>query len=340
VLTPPAALDHQALVAALSDGWRIEAATLDYEPVGWGSHHWTATARDGAAWFVTVDELAGRRQSADEPLADAGTRLEAALASASALRGAGRGFVVAPVPARDGQLVGRVGNFAVAVYPHAGGDGFDFGHRPDAEHAAALLEMVTAVHSAGARVRDLAPVDDFTIPHRDQVDSALAGGAGTGAAGPYALRAARLVMAHAPAIRRALDHYDGLVASARAGRDRDVLTHGEPHPGNTMRTGSGWVLIDWDTARVAPPERDLWLLLDAVDEPVRSTLAATYTASTGSTLRGHHLAPYRRRWDRGEVGVAVARFRRPHAGTPEDAKAFELLGAQLAGLDAPAAPGD
>ncbi|WP_432843998.1 phosphotransferase family protein [Dactylosporangium sp. CA-092794] len=36
-----------------------------------------------------------------------------------------------------------------------------------------------------------------------------------------------------------------------------VLTHGEPHPGNTMRTGGGWLLIDWDTALLAAPERDL-----------------------------------------------------------------------------------
>ena len=53
--------------------------------------------------------------------------------------------------------------------------------------------------------------------------------------------------------------YDALVAGDGRRTDAEVvLTHGEPHPGNTMRTEDGWRLIDWDTARIAPPERDLW----------------------------------------------------------------------------------
>jgi aminoglycoside phosphotransferase (APT) family kinase protein len=40
----------------------------------------------------------------------------------------------------------------------------------------------------------------------------------------------------------------------------EVLTHGEPHPGNLIQVGSRWMLVDWDTTLVAPPERDLWLL--------------------------------------------------------------------------------
>ncbi len=34
-----------------------------------------------------------------------------------------------------------------------------------------------------------------------------------------------------------------------------VLTHGEPHPGNTLMTNGGWVVVDWDTTLIA--ERDL-----------------------------------------------------------------------------------
>ena len=37
-----------------------------------------------------------------------------------------------------------------------------------------------------------------------------------------------------------------------------LLTHGEPHPGNAMLAADGWRLVDWDTALVAPLERDLW----------------------------------------------------------------------------------
>ena len=37
-----------------------------------------------------------------------------------------------------------------------------------------------------------------------------------------------------------------------------MITHGEPHPGNILRSRGRLLLIDWDTAGVALPERDLW----------------------------------------------------------------------------------
>ena len=72
--------------------------------------------------------------------------------------------------------------------------------------------------------------------------------------GPYARPLARLFREHATGIRGLLGRYDELVAAARAQPGRAVLTHGETHPGNTMPTADGgWLLIDWDTALVAPP---------------------------------------------------------------------------------------
>src|SRR5215203_4668449 len=135
--------------------------------------------------------------------------------------------------------------------------------------------------------------------------------------GPYALEVAGLISRHAAAIRSALGRYDDLVTNALSAPSRAVLTHGEPHPGNTMRTVDGWVLIDWDTARVAPPERDLWSL-----DPGDGTMHAAYAERTGTALRPALLELYRRRWDLADVAVDVARLRRAHEGTAEDAKTF------------------
>ena len=62
----PRDLPRQALLASLSDGWGIDPAAMTYQPVGFGSHHWLATAAD-RRWFVTVDDLAARRRAAEEP---------------------------------------------------------------------------------------------------------------------------------------------------------------------------------------------------------------------------------------------------------------------------------
>ena len=79
--------------------------------------------------------------------------------------------------------------------------------------------------------------------------------------GPYAHPVARLIQGHAGAHLAAPGPLRRVSwRPARAQPARTVLTHGEPHPGNTMLTASGWVLIDWDTALAAPPERDLWSL--------------------------------------------------------------------------------
>ena len=68
------------------------------------------------------------------------------------------------------------------------------------------------------------------------------------------------------------------MAAARAQPSGAVLTHGEPHPGNTMLTADGWVLIDWDTALAAPPERDLWSL-----DPGDGSVLDAYARLTGVT---------------------------------------------------------
>jgi spectinomycin phosphotransferase/16S rRNA (guanine(1405)-N(7))-methyltransferase len=99
-----------------------------------------------------------------------------------------------------------------------------------------------------------------------------------------------------------------------------VLTHGEPHPGNTMTTGDGLVLVDWDTALVAPPERDLWTI--AGDD---TTVLAAYTAATGRTVVDDALECYRRSWDLTEIALYVALLRAAHDDTADVRESWHNL---------------
>jgi spectinomycin phosphotransferase/16S rRNA (guanine(1405)-N(7))-methyltransferase len=321
VHTPPADLPEPALRAALAAGWSLRAATLAYRPVGFGSHHWEVTDTGGARRFVTVDDLRTRRVTTGEPLAAGYDRLRSALTAAQALRAAGRDFVVAPLPARDGgPLTLLAGSFAVAVYPFVAGESFDWGNYTP-EHCRAVLDLLVAVHTAPPEVHGRALPDDYAIAFRDTVTAALDGSdKGDPGLGPYARPAAELLTAYAPGVRRALAGYDNLVSAARADPPALVLTHGEPHPGNTMRTDDGWLLIDWDTALVAAPERDLWDL-----DPGDGTLRAAYTAATGAVLRPGLLDLYRLRWDLTEIAGCLARFRGPHGATADDEESFAIL---------------
>ncbi len=329
VNTPPADLPEQVLRAALDAAWSLPTASLAYRAVGFGSHHWEHADPAGARHFVTVDDLRTRRATAAEPLTAPYARLRASLSAALALRAAGRDFVVAPLPTRTGEpLAALGGNFAVAVYPYVAGDSFGWGSYTP-EHRSAVVDLVVAVHTAPTGARGGALTDDYAIQARDVLTAALDGGFGEGTEpGPCTRPAARLLATHAPAVRRALARYDALVTAARADPPAPVLTHGEPHPGNTMRTSTGgWLLIDWDTALVAPPERDLWDL----DEGDGARHAA-YTAATGTALRPGLLDLYRLRWDLTDLAVGLARFHAPHGTTTDDQETWTIL-EQLATKD-------
>jgi spectinomycin phosphotransferase len=316
MLSPPDDLAQSALVDALGRTWAVPVATIEYRPVGWGSHHWEVVDARGGRWFLTVDDLAHKRHTRDESPDVAFGRLRASLGAARALRERGHLFVVAPEPGADGEPVARIGDrFAAALYPFVAGESFEWGAFSSPGHRDAVLDLIVTLHLTP--IPDRAPVDDFAVPHRDDLAAALDGLPST-EDGPYGGRVARLLAGHADPIRRLVGRYDELVG--RADPSRLVLTHGEPHPGNTMRSAQGWLLIDWDTLLVAQPERDLWGLA----RPNQSIVDA-YARATGVAPQPAMLELFRLRWDIADIAVDVARFRRAHAGTPDDAQSFKLL---------------
>jgi hypothetical protein len=330
MLAPPDCLPEAALAAELERRWGMSVASAEYRPVGWGSHHWAVTDAAGSRWFVTADELEQKRMSEQEPLGAAFGRLRASLAAATDLRTSGAAFVVAPVGTGDGEPLVRVNDrFGVAVYPFIDGQRFDWGEFSSPEHRLGVLRLVAAVHTAPAAVSRRALADDFAVPHRDALEAAFDPASDVADAGPYALGTSVVVRRNAAPIRQLLARYDGLVSRARSRPGRAVLTHGEPHPGNTMLTADGWVLIDWDTALVAPPERDLWLI-----DPGDGTIFDAYASATGVNPMPDLVQAYRLRWDIADIAVDVGRFRRPHAGGPEDDKAWGLLASVIERLAA------
>jgi hypothetical protein len=309
MLAPPADLTDAVVADALGQGWALSAARIAYLPVGWGSHHWAVVDDGGTPWFATIDDLGGRRDHRETDVEPAYHRLRASVATAVALRDAGRDFVVAPVPTLGGEPLIRVRDYGVSVYPFIDGESFEWGQWSDPVREA-LLDMVTSVHSAPSEVRRHARRDDFAIPHRGSLLESFVD------AGPYSRPMAVLLDAHRDAIHRVLAHYDGLVALADL--DRMVLTHGEPHPGNAMRTAGGWKLIDWDTVLIAPPERDLWHL-----EPLPFAAVPEM------------LELYRIRWLLADIAYDVNRFRRPHSTGPDEDKSWRLLQSHLSTLPTP-----
>jgi hypothetical protein len=325
MLNPPPRLTEEAVCDALA-AWNLYPAELEYLPVGFGTHHWKMLDPATGRWLVNVDELAGRRLHGDEPLTAPLARLRAALSVPRTLRDHGYEFAVGPEPSLDGELLLMLGEeLAVSVYRFLTGDSFTWSDGGWAAaqvvpaHTHAIVDILAALHTAPETARGSAFTDDLAVPVRDVVTQVLADDGLVGDHGPYSLRSGRLVAENAGLIQRLFTRYDELAAIGRSQASRFVLTHGEPHPGNTMRIGTDYVLIDWDTALIAPPERDLWGL-----EP---EMIARHTELSGLKPDPALLDLYRLRWDLTEVCLYTAQLCRPHSdGENERASWANLVG--------------
>jgi spectinomycin phosphotransferase/16S rRNA (guanine(1405)-N(7))-methyltransferase len=321
VLTQPDGLADEALVGVLSDGWGLAVTAIDYRAVGFGSHHWEVIDADGVRWFVTVDDLDGKRQSVNEPEAAAFGRLRAALATAMDLRDSGAAFVVAPIPTLAGEPLVRMDRrFGVALYPYVDGQSYSWGAFPTPVHRRGVLDLIVALHTAPTAASRHAMADDFAVPHRDELELTSDHNGVRLQDGPYASLTSALLAENAERVRQLLARHDGLVKEIRGRPGRMVLTHGEPHPGNTMLTSAGWVLIDWDTVLLAPPERDLWSL-----DPGDGSVIGAYADATGTTPLPPTLELYRIRWDLADIAAYVSRFRGPHSGSLDDEQSWDEL---------------
>jgi spectinomycin phosphotransferase len=113
---------------------------------------------------------------------------------------------------------------------------------------------------------------------------------------------------------------DRLAADVASRHGEWVVTHGEPHTGNLMRTGDSRVLVDWDTVALAPPERDLWMVVgDTAAE------AALYADATGREVDDAALRFYRLLWDLKDIAEWLNVLRAPHGETEDTLKTYEGL---------------
>ena len=210
--------------------------------------------------------------------------------------------------------------WAVSVQPWLDGTAGRFGDRLDDPDAVALVDLLVGAARDPARSHAARPSRTGRCPAARALEDVLRavrdGRAplGSGPFGPLVLDALRR---RGPAVRRALDLLDASPPVA----DVLVTTHGEPHPGNVVRTTDGPVLVDWETARLAEPERDLWLVAGRTDLDV----AALYTERSGRPVDAGRLAARARRWALADVADFVPTLLAAPEETPDTAWQVEAL---------------
>jgi spectinomycin phosphotransferase len=331
MLTEPPDLDRAELAALLERHWGLRDATLDYLPLGFGSHHWSAVVADGTRSFVTADDLeAGFQAGPDTDSAFAA--LERAYGTAAVLREeAGLDFVVAPLQDEEGSVIRRLSDrYAVTASPFVEGETSGFGAYESLEDRRRMGGVLGRLHAATALVPNGLPRrEDLAIPSRAALEKALADVERPWETGPLGEPTRRLLRGKARDVERRLDEYDALAARVRESSSSWVVTHGEPHRANVIRNASGGVhLVDWDTTLIAPRERDLRMVLDE-----ELTGWDEYVAAAGAVSLNHEaIELYNRWWGLADVAIYTALFRRQHDETEDTIQSFENLTEDLQDL--------
>jgi spectinomycin phosphotransferase len=298
----PVDIRDSEVAAALARQWAITVRDLSYLPVGFGGYHWLAADQMGSRWFVTVSYL-GARWMPDLPAA---MQTAAWLATEAGLE-----FVVAPVPTRTGQVVGSLDSrHALTLFPYLDAPPDSVEHPIGDGDRAAIIDMLAALHTVtptGIRV----PRRPLELATRQTIDQALASLNVPWTGGPYAEPGRHLLARYERPLRQAFARFDSLLDLVRDDGGPDVITHGEPHPGNLLRARAGLCLIDWDMTALARPERDLWWVVSGDQD------AARYSRRTGWAVSQDALELYRLHWGLDDIAEFLSEIRGPHQRTAD-----------------------
>jgi spectinomycin phosphotransferase len=161
------------------------------------------------------------------------------------------------------------------------------------------------------------------VPGRRHLEAALHELNQAWSGGPFSEPARHALARHASDVADLLALADRLAADVVGRGSPWVVTHGEPHAGNVMRIGERHVLVDWDTVALAPPERDLWMVVgdtaDTADEPT------IYADATGHQLDRVAVDFFRLAWDLNDLAAFINELRSPHRHDEDTAMAYEGL---------------
>jgi spectinomycin phosphotransferase len=317
----PDDFDDRWLLPSLAEGWGVESRSAEYLTVGFGSYHWLVTDTSGRSLFVTVDDLRQKEWLGNTP-EEALDGLRNAYDTALGLRDeGGLEFVIAPLPTPRGETVRRIGmRHAVAVFPFISGRPSHFGDDSSPAERAEVAGMLAELHLPASLAARSVVRREPGIIARNSLEEALADVNHRWGGGPFSEPTREWLTRNAADLRAQVHEFDRLATRVAAADRALVVTHGEPHPGNLIRTGSGLVLVDWDTVALALPERDLWLVTTGADEA-----AMRYGDATGRDIDGDALSLYRLAWDLTDIALFTKQLRSAHRRTADTEAAWLSL---------------
>ncbi len=245
-------LDKGTLLDFLRGRYPLPVERLDFVPFGLDSWAYLATCADGDRAFV---KLTGRGPSAKSAASE--TSLLAGLAAAGVP-------VPRPMADRTGARVGAFEGYDVQVLEYLEGRNLeDETAWPDGLYGR-VADLVAVVHASTSAVRHLvAQAEDYELPFLPKLTAALPGiqaGVGPRADDPSLAALRELVRPHTRVLQAAVARLQQLRDLAGARPTAEVLCHTDIWGSSLILDDDGALrLLDWNGARIAPPEADLFM---------------------------------------------------------------------------------
>jgi spectinomycin phosphotransferase len=170
--------------------------------------------------------------------------------------------VIPPLPTRSRQWTSELGPYTLALYPFV--DGVD-GYQAEMSETQWIQLGAALKRLHGVRlpptIRRALPREDYSPRFRQRVQSFLGRAASRHFDDPLAAELAALLAAQASRVQQLLAAADSLARQLPNRARAQVLCHGDIHNGNVLISGADALhIVDWDTALLAPQERDLMFI--------------------------------------------------------------------------------
>jgi spectinomycin phosphotransferase len=284
-------LPDTAVLASVQAAYAVRAVTLDFLPIGNDASAWVyrVQADESTRWFLKI-----RKGPVSEP----------SVAVPYFLKTAGIDTVVAPLPARSGQLWSPVDEtFTAILYPYIEGQpGMEIGLTAD--QWVALGAALRRIHQAALPPALAQQVRNETFqpawaPIVARLDATIRAGIFDD---PTQAELATFWQSRQAEIDQLVRRAAQLGQMLQQQSPDRVLCHSDIHTANVLIDAAGSLhIVDWDQPQLAPKERDLMFVIDSAT--ARTPAEICFFEGYGPvTIDPLALAYYRYEWVVQEIG--------------------------------------
>ena len=270
----------------LQEQWHLETTGIHFIPVGDSAYSYRVEARPNSSYYLKVVDqrmAAGRRTAAHMgfslPLQHLVANLRLVEVSAPL-----------PQPTITGALHAVEGPFLFALYTFIHGETLADAYPMSPSLVRQIGQALAALHTVQLpeALQLQSPQDSLTAPFdADLLTDLAALEAISSHDAPYLQRLREITWPQCDHIRAFLAHSQEYARKAQQIAVSAVVCHGDPWGGNMILAPSDQLtLLDWESAVMAPPERDAFIYLGSL-EPEFTAFDAGYQMIRREPMQWH-----------------------------------------------------